>query len=68
MTRYIKTNQLMDGNEDHLDSRRLILIYSYRVSHNSLRDLVDYKNNMAKYTTIKLMLFDRVYSKVLLCI
>ena len=30
--------------------------------------LVDYKNKMAKDTTMKLMLFERAYSKVLLCI
>jgi hypothetical protein len=30
--------------------------------------LLDYKNKMAKDTTMKLMLFERAYSKVLLCI
>ena len=30
--------------------------------------LVDYKNKIAKDTTMKLILFERVYSKVLLCI
>ena len=39
-------------------------VLEYKVSHNSLWILVDYKNKMVKDTTMKLFLFERAYSQV----